>query len=175
VTRTDSGAAGGGYAGDSLEVVGDFDVLEAGGGEKRFDVGLLAEAEFEDEIAAGDEGSMSGRDEAAVDFEAVVAAEEGDVGFVLADFDGDKRAVGVGNVGWVGGDDFESLARDGGEEVALKEADVAGDVVAGSVLASDGEGGVGDVDGGEGRVTKLSSKGNDDGAGAGADVEDSAV
>ena len=45
---------------------------------------------------------------------------------VFADFDGDEGAVGVGDVGRVGCDDFELLIGDGGEEVALEEADVVG-------------------------------------------------
>jgi len=48
--------------------VGDFDLFEAGGGEERFDVGLLAESEFENEAPARDERGMSGGDEAAIDF-----------------------------------------------------------------------------------------------------------
>jgi hypothetical protein len=95
------------------------------------------------------------------------------VRLMFADFDGDEGAVGVGDVGRVGGDDFESLAGDGGEEVALNKTDSIGDMVAGCVLLGDGECGVRDVDGGEGRVGKLGGESDDDGAGAGANVEDS--
>jgi hypothetical protein len=179
MTRRDRGstdeflsAASGDYTWDALEVMSYFDVVESGGGEEGFDIGLLVEAEFEGEIAAGDKGRVGGGDEAAVDFESVASAEEGDVRFVLADFYGDEGAIGVGDVGRIGDDDFEVLAADGGEEVALQEANVVCDCVAGCVLAGDGESGFGDVGRCERRVGKLSGEGNDDGAGAGAYVND---
>jgi hypothetical protein len=95
--------------------VSEFDVLKAGGAEERFDVWLLAESEFEGEIAARDERGVRGGEEEAINFESVAAAEESDVRFVLADFYGDKGTVSVRNVGRVGDDNFEVLARDRGE------------------------------------------------------------
>ena len=61
---------------------------------------------------------------------------------MFADFDGDESAVGVGNVGGIGDDEFELLAGDGGEEIALQEADAIGDVIASCVFRGEGEGGV---------------------------------
>ena len=51
---------------------------------------------------------MGLRDEAAVDFETVVAGEEGGGGFVVADFGLEGWGVGEGDVGWVGEDDVEA-------------------------------------------------------------------
>ena len=105
-------AASGGDAGNALEVADEFNVVEAGAVEEGFDVGLLAETEFEDEVAAGDEGAMGGGNEAAVDGKAVFTAEEGDMRFMFADLDGNEGAVGVGDVGWVGDDDLELVVCD---------------------------------------------------------------
>src|SRR5579871_6333898 len=60
---------------DALKVGGKLNLLEASVGEERCNVWLLAETELEDEVAAGDEGGESGRDETAVDFETVGASE----------------------------------------------------------------------------------------------------
>jgi hypothetical protein len=148
-TSSGSGTAGGGYARDALEVFNEFDLVEAGCGEERFDVGLLAEAEFEDEVSAGNKGGVSGGDEPAIDFEAVATAEEGDVGLVFADFNGDEGVVGVGNVGRVGGDDFELFASDGGEEVALEETDIFGFPETFGIQTRDFKCTLGDVDCGD--------------------------
>jgi hypothetical protein len=48
--------------GNALEVVNEFDVLEAGALEERLDVGHLAEAKFKHEVSAGNEGSVRGWD-----------------------------------------------------------------------------------------------------------------
>lgn len=154
----------GSHARDALKITDEFDVLETDGSEEGFDVGLLAEAEFKDEVAAGDQCCVCGGNQAAIDFEAIASAEECNVWFVLAHLDGDESAVCVGDVGRVGNDDFESLAGDGVEEVALEETDFVSDVVVGCVLLGDGESGLGDVDGGEGGVRELSCESDDDGA-----------
>ena len=68
---------------------------------------------------------------------------------MVADFDGERGAVGIGDVGRVGDDDVEGLAGDGREKIALQKADSIGDVVALRILARDGERGCRDVDGGD--------------------------
>ena len=80
---------------------------------------LLAVADFECDEAAGGESGEGLRDEATVDFEAVIAGEEGEGWFVIADFDGEGIAIGGGDVGRIGDDEVELLAGDGREEVAL--------------------------------------------------------
>ena len=102
---------------------------------------------------------MSGGNETAIDFEAVVASEEGDVGFVVANFYGDEGAVGIGNVRRVGDDDFEVLAGHGREEIAVQEADLLGQVVAGRISARDCECGLRDIDGGESSRWEVGARG----------------
>ena len=110
-------------AGDALQVGGEFNVGETGVGEESVDGWLLAVADFERDEAAGGESGEGLRDEAAVDFEAVVAGEEGEGWFVIADFDGEGIAIGGGDVGRIGDDEVELLAGDGREEIALEKAD----------------------------------------------------
>ena len=114
-------------------------MLESGGGQEGVYGLLLAVADFEEEPAAGSERSEGGRDETAVDFEAVVAGEEGEMGFVVADLNGKRREVFGRDVGRIGDDEVELLAGDGSEEIALEKAD--GDGVEVGVFAGNGEGG----------------------------------
>jgi hypothetical protein len=63
-------------------------------------------------------------------------------------------------------------AGDGGEEVGVEEADAGGDAVELGVVAGDGEGVGGDVQGGDVGEGEMAGDGDGDGPGAGADVED---
>ena len=60
----------------------------------------------------------------------------------------------------------------GGEEIALQETNAAGEMEAPGVVASDGESGGRDVDGGEGGAFEDGGERDGDGSGAGADVDD---
>ena len=105
----------------------------------------MAVANFEGQEAVGAEGGAGCGDEAAVDFEAVGAGEEGGVGFVGDDFALHGGGVAEGDVGRVGDDGVEAeagcdLVGEAGEEVALDELDAAGNAVRGGVLAGDGQG-----------------------------------
>ncbi len=82
-------------------------------------------------------GRESGGNEAAVDVEAVVAGEESEGGFVVADFDGEGVAIGTGHVRRIGDDEFKRLAGDRSEKIALKKADAIGDAIARGILARD--------------------------------------
>ena len=167
------GLDGAGDARDGLEVREELDVLEAGLGEQGGEGGGLGVADFKSNETAGGEGAEGGGDEAAVDFEAIGigagVSKKGDGGLVVADFDGERGAIGSGDVGRVGGDDVELLVGDGSEEVAVEKAD--GNHVAGCVVRGEGEGGGGDVNSGDGGVGQLVGEGNSDGAGACADVK----
>ncbi len=64
-------------------------------------------------------------DEAAVDFEAVLAGEERGGGFVVADLGVERVAVGGGDIGWVGDDSVKGFAEgQRAEEIGFEEADV---------------------------------------------------
>ena len=106
-----------------MQIGCEFNADEAGVFEEIADCRLLAVSDFERDETAGNESGESLEDETAVDLKAVVAGEEGDVRFVIADFDGERVAVGGRDVGWVRDDDFEALIGDGGEKVALEKAD----------------------------------------------------
>jgi hypothetical protein len=67
----------------------EFDVLETGALEERFDIGHLAKAEFEHEESTGNKGCMRGGNQSSVDGEAVFSAEQRDGRLMFADFDGD--------------------------------------------------------------------------------------
>src|ERR1035441_2883252 len=167
-----SGVLGADDAGDGLQVGDEFDLAEGGGCQQRGDGFGLAEADFESKEAALDERGEGRGDEAAVDFEAVVSGEEREGGFVVADLDGERGAVGQGNVGRVGGDDLEMLAGDGREQIAFKEPNVAGNAVSSRVLARDCQGGGGQIDSGDLRMRQMMSEGYGDAAGAGAHIDD---
>src|ERR1019366_2628853 len=92
-----------------LEIGGEVEVLEARGSEQGRDGGGLAEADFQGEVAAWGECGERGGNEAAVDVEAVGAGKESEGGFVVADFDGERVAIGRGNVGRIGEDEVEFL------------------------------------------------------------------
>jgi hypothetical protein len=89
------GLAGEGDAGDGLEVGEEGDFMPGGGlgGEELGEGGLLAEADFHEEPAAGREQCVSLGDEATVDFKAGGAGEEGGRGFVVADLRLESGAV----------------------------------------------------------------------------------
>ncbi len=86
-------------------------VCEQGG-----EVCLLSVADLEGQQSVGFEGGVGLGDEAAVDFEAGFAGEEGGGGFVVADLGVEGGAVGLGDVGWVADDGVEGcwLVVDGG-------------------------------------------------------------
>jgi len=107
-------------------------------------------------------------DEAAVDVEAVVAGEEGGVGFVVADLGLQGRGVGEGDVGGVGDDGVEG-GFGGWEEVGVEEVDV-GEVVSGGVFVGDGKGRWRDVCGDDLGGGEVGCDGDGYCAGAGADV-----
>ena len=97
--------AGEGDAGDLLEVVEEAEGVPIGeeGGEG---VALVV-TEFEGEEAVGFERGAGLGDEAAVDVEAIGAGKESGGGFVVADLGVQGRAVGGGDVGWVGDNGVE--------------------------------------------------------------------
>jgi len=95
------------------------------------------------------------------------------VRLVFADFDGDEGAVGVGDVGRVGGDDFEFLAGDGGKKVSLEEADMVGKTETLGVEPSNIKGPLGDVDCGDIRSGPLVGDADGYATGTGTDVENS--
>ncbi len=82
-------------AGDGLEVGEEGDVAPGAGGgcEELFDGGLLAITDLKQQPAAGDEGRVGLGDEAAVDFEAGGAGEEGGRGLEIADLGLEGGAV----------------------------------------------------------------------------------
>jgi hypothetical protein len=172
------GAGGEGDAGNLGVVVQELEVLPGAVGgffEEGAEGVELAEAELEGEEAFGFEGRVGGGKEAAVDVEALDAGEEGGVGFVLEDLVGHGGGFVEGDVGRVGDDDVEGwggLELRGGEEIGLEEGDAVDQVVAGGVVFGDGEGGGVEVGGGDVGQGELGGKGECDGAGAGADVED---
>lgn len=137
---------GGCDSGNALKIVVELDVLKAGILEERFDLGHLAEAEFECEVSAWYESGVRLWNEAAVYGEAVVAAEEGDVRLVFQDFDGDQGAIFVRDIGRIGDDDFELLSSDRGEEIALKESDMIGKPDPFGIPFCNLKCGIGDVD-----------------------------
>ncbi len=93
------------------------------------------------------------------------------MGFVVADLGGGGwGGRRWGTVGWVGEDGVEGLACYGGEEVGLEEADPIGKVEATGVLAGDGEGLGGDVEGGDAGLREVMGDGDGYGSGAGAYV-----
>ena len=148
-----------------------LDVLEASGGEEIVDCSLLAISDFEGDEAAWNERREGGGNEAAVDVEAIVAGEEGERGFVVADFDGEGVAISAGNVRRIGDDEIELFTGNGGEEIALKKADAIVDAVAFCVCFGEGEGRFGDVCGCDLCLGQVVREGNSDCAGAGTDVE----
>ena len=91
---------------------------------------------------------------------------------MVADLDGEGIAVGEWDVRRVRDYDVELLLCDRGEEIAVKKADLAGDAVAVGVLAGNGHGWGGEVDGGDPRIRQVVSESDGDAAGAGANVRD---
>jgi len=156
-----------------LKVRHEFDLLEAGGREQVGDCLRLAVADFEGEVAAGDETMEGLRDEAAVDVEAVGAGEKGESWFVVADFDGERVAVSGGDVGRVGDYDFELFAGYRGEEIAFEKAEI--DSVTFRIFLSDCEGGGGPVDGGDCCVRQMVFESDCNRAGPGSDVHDAGL
>ena len=161
---------GGDDAGNALEVGRGGDVMKAGGGAECGNGFGLAVADFEEEPAAGLERGEGGGDEAAVDGESIGAGEERGVGLEVADFGVERGEVGVGDVGRVGDDEVEDFTGDGGEEIALEEAD--GDSVALCVFFGESECGRGEVDGGDAGLGQVVRERDGEDAGAGADVQD---
>lgn len=105
-----------------------------------------------------------------VDFEAAGSGVERTGGFEVADLGLEDFCVG--NVGRVGNDDIEGFAGDGGEQVRFNEADPVGDIVAGGVLAGNGQCESGDVEGGNCCSFEFTCQCDGDGSGAGPDVGD---
>ena len=120
--------------------------LNPAAGQQAVDVGLLAVADFERNETAGDEGRDRGWNEAAIDVETVFTGEEGHFGFVIADFDGEGRAIGDGDVWGIGNDEFELLANDRRKQIALQEANAISETHAYGIVARHCQRGLGNVD-----------------------------
>jgi len=99
------------------------------------DVGLLAVADFEHDVAARDERRDGGGNEAAIDLETVFTGEEGHVGFVIANFYGKGRPIGDGNVWGIRNHEFELLANDRRKEISLQEANAISETHAFGIVA----------------------------------------
>ena len=128
-------------AGDSLQVGEEVDAGEVSFVEELLDHGLLALADLQQQVAPGNQRRGGGRDEAAVEGEAVGAGEERGMRFEADDL-GRERLV-ISNVGQVGDDEVEVLAFERLQQVGLKKADAPGDAVGLGVLLGDSEGGRG--------------------------------
>jgi hypothetical protein len=162
---------GDGYSWDSLEVGNEFNVFETRRGEQIGDWLRLAVADFEGDEAAGDETAEGLGDEAAVDVETVGTGEKGEGGFVVADFDGEGRAIGFWDVGWVGDYDVELLFIYWGEKVALEEADAIGEASKVGVATGNSERCFRGIDCGDLGVWPVMRECNCNCAGAGAYID----
>jgi len=130
-------------------------------------------ADLEGEQAVGLQECERLRDEAPVDVEAGGAREEGLRWLVVADLGVQGGGVGGGDVGRVGDDGVEGgFVREGFEEVGLEEADTVFEVVGFGVLAGDGEGFRGKINGCYKCLRAMVGERYGDGSGAGADVDD---
>ena len=136
----------GGDSRDALKVGEELDFLEAGGGQEIGDGRGLTVANFESDEAARDEAGEGLRDESAVDVETVGACEEGHGRLMVADFYGERGAVGLWDVRRVGDYDFEFLVCYRGEEIALQKADAVSETYAFSVSARQSQRGRGKID-----------------------------
>ena len=125
---------------------------------------MLAASDFNCNEAARDKDSVRLWNEIAVDGEAIVAGEQREFRFVVADFYGKRSAVGICDVWRVGDDDVEGLGRDGREQIALKKTDSIGDGVLLCVGLCDGEGLRRQIDCRDARGGQLMRKRNGDGA-----------
>ena len=105
-------ALGGNDAGDSGEIVGYADVCPVGaGGEMGADVSGGIVAKFEDENSTGPEELGGLPDDAGIELSACGSAEEGGVGFVIADLAGQIGGFVAGDVRGIAGDEVEKQWR----------------------------------------------------------------
>ncbi len=142
-----------------LKVVDEADGVPAG--QEGGNGVALVVADFQGEQAVGFEGGLGLGDEAAIDIEPGGAREERGGGFVVADLGMEGVAIGGGDVGRVGDYGVEVVpfsalpgmrlgwGRQVVQKVGLKEADAAGEVVAGGVGCGNLEGGGRDVSRGD--------------------------
>ena len=105
----------------------------------------LAKADFHEQRALRLKHGECLRDQPAINVEAVVPGEESERGLILADFDRERGAIRCRHIGGVGDDQLKALVGDGGEQIALEEANASGDFVACGVFAGDLQGCGGDA------------------------------
>lgn len=140
--------------------------LGGGGGDEGF---VLPGIGFGENIAARSEVGGECAEKAAVEIEAVGAAEKGDSGLF---FDFGHEVGVVGQVGEVA--DYRSeLAGDTLPEVGLEEGDVG--VVLYGIAAGDGQFFFGHIGGGNDEVGAMDFDGNGNIAAAGAEVDEGGV
>ena len=88
-------------------------------------------------MAAGHEHGECGRNEAAVDIEAIASGEQSQRRLVVANFHCKRVVIGERDIRRIGNDNVELLPCNGTKQVALKKADAVGDAVQFGILTCD--------------------------------------
>ena len=164
------------------EIVGDDHVGPRGGIEERLNGGEAVMAELEDEEAALLEVRCGLWDQATVEFVAFFAAEQSEVRFVIADFDGKGGCFAKTDVGRIAEYEVEKKWRvttgewragQSVKQVGFDEMNAVCDGMTGGVALGDSKAGKRDVGGEDFAAGELFRKRDGDAAGACADIEDS--
>ena len=127
-----------------MQIRYEFDLLKAGFGEQLCNRLRLAVPDFERHIAAGNERTEGGGDEAAINVESVVTGKERQRGLVLAHLDGERGAVSAGHIRRIGNDNLEALPGNRRKQIAIEKAKV--NFIAFGVFTRNGQRLTGEID-----------------------------